>query len=76
MGKIKAVETFDKLVEECHNNGIAVILDGVFGHNKGSVAASPNRSGIKNPGISPSTSNPVNYSNSNLKVLPQVANQQ
>lgn len=73
--KFGTMETFDKLVEECHNNGIAVILDGVFGHNKGSVAASPNRSGIKNPGISPSTSNPVNYSNNenSLKYYSDVA---
>lgn len=28
--KFGTMETFDKLVEECHNNGIAVILDGVF----------------------------------------------
>ena len=73
--KFGTMETFDKLVEECHNNGIAVILDGVFGHKKGSVAASPNRSGINNPGISPSTSNPVNYSNNenSLKYYSDVA---
>lgn len=73
--KFGTMETFDKLVEECHNNGIAVILDGVFGHNKGSVAASPNRSGINNPGISPSTSYPVNYSNNenSLKYYSDVA---
>lgn len=73
--KFGTMETFDNLVEECHNNGIAVILDGVFGHNKGTVAASPSRPGIKNPGISPSTSNPVNYSNNenSLKYYSDVA---
>lgn len=54
-------DLFDELVSECHKRDIAVILDGVFGHNKGSVAPSPNRKGILNPGIMPSTSNPVNY---------------
>ncbi|MCR5496092.1 MAG: starch-binding protein, partial [Treponema sp.] len=42
-------EKFAELVEVFHNKGIAVILDGVFGHNGGSVAASPNRTGIKYP---------------------------
>ena len=55
------MEKFDELVETCHNEGLAVILDGVFGHNKGTVTPSPNRAGIKNPGITPDTSNPVNY---------------
>ena len=55
------MEKFDELVETCHNEGLAVILDGVFGHNKGTVAPSPNRAGIKNPGITPDTNNPVNY---------------
>ena len=55
------MEKFDELVEVCHDEGIAVILDGVFGHNKGTVAPSPNRAGIKNPGITPDTANPVNY---------------
>ena len=55
------MEKFDELVEVCHDEGIAVILDGVFGHNKGTVAPSPNRTGIKNPGITPDTANPVNY---------------
>ena len=55
------MEKFDELVETCHNEGLAVILDGVFGHNKGSVTPSPNRAGIKNPGITPDTNNPVNY---------------
>lgn len=66
---------FDELVKECHDNGINVILDGVFGHNKGSVASSPSRNGIKNPGITPDTNNPVNYaSNSNsLKYYSDVA---
>lgn len=68
-------EKFAELVEACHNKGIAVILDGVFGHNGGSVAASPNRNGILNPGITPDTSNPVNYaSNGNsLKYYSDVA---
>lgn len=55
------MEKFDELVETCHDEGLAVILDGVFGHNKGTVTPSPNRAGIKNPGITPDTSNPVNY---------------
>ena len=55
------MEKFDELVEVCHDEGIAVILDGVFGHNKGTVVPSPNRTGIKNPGITPDTTNPVNY---------------
>ena len=68
-------EKFAELVEACHNKGIAVILDGVFGHNGGSVAASPNRNGILNPGITPDTNNPVNYaSNGNsLKYYSDVA---
>lgn len=59
--KFGTMEKFDELVETCHNEGLAVILDGVFGHNKGTVTPSPNRAGIKNPGITPDTSNPVNY---------------
>ena len=59
--KFGTMEKFDELVEVCHDEGIAVILDGVFGHNKGTVAPSPNRTGIKNPGITPDTTNPVNY---------------
>ena len=55
------MEKFDELVETCHNEGLAVILDGVFGHNKETVVPSPNRTGIKNPGITPDTTNPVNY---------------
>ena len=55
------MEKFDELVETCHDEGLAVILDGVFGHNKGTVTPSPNRAGIKNPGITPDTNNPVNY---------------
>ena len=55
------MEKFDELVETCHNEGLAVILDGVFGHNKGTVTPSPNRTGIKYPGITPDTNNPVNY---------------
>lgn len=68
-------EKFAELVEACHNKGIAVILDGVFGHNGGSVKPSPNRNGILNPGISPDTNNPVNYaSNENsLKYYSDVA---
>lgn len=69
------MEKFDELVAKCHENGIAVILDGVFGHNKGYVTPSPNRKGILNPGISPSTSNPVNYSSNenSLKYYSDVA---
>ena len=55
------MEKFDELVETCHNEGLAVILDGVFGHNKGTVTPSPKRTGIKYPGITPDTANPVNY---------------
>ena len=55
------MEKFDELVETCHNEGLAVILDGVFGHNKGTVTPSPKRTGIKYPGITPDTNNPVNY---------------
>ncbi|MDE5979793.1 MAG: starch-binding protein, partial [Muribaculaceae bacterium] len=32
---------FDELIEEAHNRGIYVILDGVFGHHGGVTAASP-----------------------------------
>lgn len=68
-------EVFDELVEECHNRGIAVILDGVFGHNGGSVAQSPSRNGILNPGITPDTDNPVNYATNenSLKYYSDVA---
>ena len=59
--KFGTMEKFDELVETCHDEGLAVILDGVFGHNKGTVTPSPNRAGIKNPGITPDTNNPVNY---------------
>ncbi len=34
--------TFENLVKVCHENGINVILDGVFGHWGASVKASPN----------------------------------
>ncbi len=73
--KFGTMEKFDELVELCHENGINVILDGVFGHNKGDVAASPNRNGIRNPGIKPSTSNPVDYANNpnSLKYYSDVA---
>lgn len=66
---------FDELVALCHENGINVILDGVFGHNNGKVASSPSRNGIKNPGIIPSTSNPVDYANNSnsLKYYSDVA---
>ncbi len=69
------MEKFDELVALCHENGINVILDGVFGHNKGIVASSPGRNGIKNPGIIPSTSNPVDYANNSnsLKYYSDVA---
>ena len=72
-------EKFAELVTKCHDRGISVILDGVFGHNGGSqggqMAASPSRPGIKNPGIRPDTNNPVNYAgNSNsLKYYSDVA---
>lgn len=68
-------EKFAELVDVYHSKGMAVILDGVFGHNKGYVAASPNRKGIKYPGITPDTANPVNYaSNPNsLKYYSDVA---
>ncbi len=68
-------EKFAELVEVFHNKGIAVILDGVFGHNGGSVAPSPSRTGISYPGITPDTANPVNYkSNPNsLKYYSDVA---
>lgn len=73
--KFGTMDKFDELVELCHENGIAVILDGVFGHNKGSVASSPSRNGIKNSGITPSTSNPVDYANNSnsLKYYSDVA---
>lgn len=73
--KFGTMEKFNELVELCHENGISVILDGVFGHNKGNVASSPNRTGIKNPGITPSTSNPVDYANNSnsLKYYSDVA---
>jgi len=69
---------FDELVKACHDRGIAVILDGVFGHNGasqgGSMEPSPTRDGIKNPGIVPNGNNPVNYSESNsLKYYSDVA---
>lgn len=68
-------DKLDELISAAHEKGIAIILDGVFGHNKGSVANSPSRNGIQNPGISPSTSNPVDYAtNSNsLKFYSDVA---
>ena len=51
-------ETFRKLVETYHEKGIYVILDGVFGHHKGSAAKSPS-------GKSPAGgSNPVKYPDS------------
>lgn len=49
-------ETFRRLVNEAHDKGIYVILDGVLGHNAGSnIAPSPIS------GKTPTTSNPVNY---------------
>lgn len=69
-------EKFAELVEACHEKGIAVILDGVFGHNAGyQLVASPTRNGIKNPGITPSTSNPVDYAGNedSLKYYSDVA---
>ncbi|QYF94362.1 hypothetical protein KY495_03845 [Massilia sp. PAMC28688] len=46
-----------QLVDEAHKRGLAVFFDGVFGHHKGDVAASP--SGLKPAG----GNNPVDYSN-------------
>jgi glycosidase len=69
-------EKFAELVGACHERGIAVILDGVFGHNAGTqLVASPTRNGIKNPGITPSTSNPVDYAGNedSLKYYSDVA---
>lgn len=68
-------EKFAELVDVYHSKGMAVILDGVFGHNKGYVAASPNRKGIKYPGITPDTANPVNYATNgnSLKYYSDVA---
>ncbi len=69
-------EKFAELVEACHEKGIAVILDGVFGHNAGyQLVASPNRNGILNPGITPSSSNPVDYAGNenSLKYYSDVA---
>lgn len=72
-------EKFAELVTKCHERGISVILDGVFGHNGasqgGTMQASPKRTGIKKSGITPSTSNPVDYAgNSNsLKYYSDVA---
>lgn len=69
-------EKFAELVQIFHDNGIAVILDGVFGHNAGTqLVSSPSRSGIRNPGITPSTSNPVDYAGNenSLKYYSDVA---
>ena len=69
-------EKFAELVEACHEKGIAVILDGVFGHNAGyQLVPSPTRNGIKNPGITPSSSNPVDYAGNedSLKYYSDVA---
>jgi hypothetical protein len=53
--KFGTKETFKKLVQTYHDKGIYVILDGVFGHHKGSTAKSPS-------GKSPAGgSNPVKY---------------
>ncbi|MEE1675238.1 alpha-amylase family glycosyl hydrolase [Agarivorans aestuarii] len=46
---------FQELVDTAHQLGLYVLLDGVFGHHKGNVVASPN-------GLKPSGSaNPVSY---------------
>ncbi|MBR0494823.1 MAG: Beta-galactosidase C-terminal domain [Treponema sp.] len=72
-------EKFAELVTKCHEKGISVILDGVFGHNGasqgGTMQASPNRTGIKNPGKKPDTNNPVNYAGNpdSLKYYSDVA---
>lgn len=73
------MEKFDELVELCHENGINVILDGVFGHNaacnKGTIGSVPNVKGVRNPGVSPSGDNPVDYANNpnSLKYYSDVA---
>lgn len=47
-------EKLAELIEKAHDKGIAIILDGVFGHHGGSVASSPS-------GKTVSGKNPVNY---------------
>lgn len=46
--------TFRELVRECHNRGMFIFLDGVFGHHGGVKEPSPNGNTIKG-------SNPVSY---------------
>ena len=60
------IDTFKELVKQCHENGIAVILDGVFGHTSaakgGYVVPSPN-------GKTPTGSDPVNYTDTNTQAF-------
>lgn len=60
------IDTFKELVKQCHENGIAVILDGVFGHTSaakgGYVVTSPN-------GKTPTGSDPVNYTDTNTQAF-------
>lgn len=58
------IDTFKELVKQCHENGIAVILDGVFGHTSaakgGYVVPSPK-------GKTPTGKDPVNYTDTNTQ---------
>lgn len=60
------IDTFKELVKQCHENGIAVILDGVFGHTSaakgGYVVTSPN-------GKTPTGADPVNYTDTNTQAF-------
>lgn len=60
------INTFKELVKQCHENGIAVILDGVFGHTSaakgGYVVPSPN-------GKTPTGADPVNYTDTNTQAF-------
>lgn len=60
------IDTFKELVKQCHENGIAVILDGVFGHTSaakgGYVVSSPN-------GKTPTGADPVNYTDTNTQAF-------
>lgn len=58
------IDTFEELVNKCHEKGIAVILDGVFGHTSaakgGYVVPSPK-------GKTPTGKDPVNYTDTNTQ---------